>query len=128
MQRKEAQGGTRRLHLILPPDVNAPATARSALRSVPLGDRAEDVVLIASELVAGAVAGGEHADDEPIELSVSCEGSRTHVNVLDHGHGLAAHELADGFALQVLTGAATRWGIEHEGTTRVWFEVEPTRE
>jgi hypothetical protein len=124
MQRKETHPGSQRLHLRLPPDVHAPAAARSALRSLPLGEQAADVVLLASELVARAVAGGEHADDEPIELSARCEGGRTHVEVHDHRRGLAAHELTGGFALQVLTGAAGRWGIEHEGTTRVWFEVD----
>jgi anti-sigma regulatory factor (Ser/Thr protein kinase) len=113
---------------MLPPDVHAPATARSALRSLPLGDRATDVLLLASELVAGAVAGGEHADDDAIELSASSGGGLTHVEVRDHGYGLAAHELTDGYGLRVLTGAAERWGIEHDGMTRIWFEIETARE
>jgi anti-sigma regulatory factor (Ser/Thr protein kinase) len=124
MQREEAQAGSRRLHLMLPPDVHAPAAARRALRTLPLGHRAADVVLLASELVANAVAGGAHAPDQPIELSASCEPGSTRVEVHDHGHGLAAGDLAGGYGLQVLSAASERWGIEHDRTTRVWFEVD----
>jgi hypothetical protein len=123
MQRKEAQAGRRRLHLMLPPDVHAPAAARRALRTLPLGERAGDVVLLASELVASAV-GAAHAPDEPIELSASCNSGRTRVEVHDHGHGLAAGDLAGGYGLQVLSIASARWGIEHDRTTRVWFELD----
>jgi anti-sigma regulatory factor (Ser/Thr protein kinase) len=124
MQREEAQAGSRRLHLMLPPDVHAPAAARRALRTLPLGDRAGDVVLLASELVASAVVGGAHEANEPIELSASCEPGCTRVEVHDHGHGLAPADLAGGYGLQVLSGASRRWGIEHDGTTRVWFELD----
>jgi anti-sigma regulatory factor (Ser/Thr protein kinase) len=124
MQREEAQAGSRRLHLMLPPDVHAPAAARRALRTLPLGERAADVVLLASELVASAVASGPHGADAPIELSASCEAGRTHVEVRDHGHGLAAGDLAGGYGLQVLSAASERWGIEHDRTTRVWFELD----
>ena len=124
MQREEAQAGSRRLHLTLPPDVHAPATARRALRALPLGQRAGDVVLLASELVASAVTGGAHDRDEPIELSASCEPGRTRVEIHDHGHGLAAGDMAGGYGLQVLSAASERWGIEHDRTTRVWFEVD----
>jgi anti-sigma regulatory factor (Ser/Thr protein kinase) len=123
MQREEAQAGSRRLHLMLPPDVHAPAAARRALRTLPLGDRAHDIVLLASELVANAVGGSAHESDEPIELSAACEPERTHVEVHDHGHGLAG-DLAGGYGLQVLSAASERWGIEHDGTTRVWFELD----
>jgi hypothetical protein len=124
MQRDEAQAGCRRLHLMLPPDVHAPAAARRALRTLPLGERAGDVVLLASELVASAVAGGMHEPDEPIELSAACAAAHTRVEIHDHGHGLAAGDLAGGYGLQVLAAASERWGIEHDGTTRVWFEVD----
>jgi anti-sigma regulatory factor (Ser/Thr protein kinase) len=124
MQREEAHAGPRRLHLMLPPDVHAPAAARRALRALPLGERAADVVLLASELVASAVAHAPHAADEPIELSADCEGGSTRVEVHDHGNGLAVGDLAGGYGLQVLSAASERWGIEHDRTTRVWFELD----
>ena len=39
MQREESHAGPERLQLELPPDVDAPAAARRALRSLPLGER-----------------------------------------------------------------------------------------
>jgi anti-sigma regulatory factor (Ser/Thr protein kinase) len=120
MQREEAHAGPRRLHLMLPPDVHAPAAARRALRALPLGERAADVVLLASELIASAVA---HGAQEPIELSAACEEGSTRVEVHDHGDGLAVGDLAGGYGLQVLSAASERWGIEHDRTTRVWFEL-----
>ena len=46
-------------------DVHAPAAARRALRELPLGERADDVLLLASELVTNAVV---HGSAQPIEL------------------------------------------------------------
>ena len=108
---------------MLSPDVHAPAAARRALRTLPLGDRAADVLLMASELVADAVIHAVHASDEGIELYASCEAGCTRVEVRDHGHGFVDGELAGGNGLQVLAAASERWGIEHDGTTRVWFEL-----
>jgi len=123
MQREEAQAGPRRLRLMLSPDVDAPAAARRALRSLPLGARADDVLLLASELVTNAVVHAEHAPGDPIELSAACERGWTRVEVSDCGGGFA-DELCGGYGLRVLVGAGDRWGIEHDGSTRVWFELD----
>jgi len=122
MQSEEAHAGPRRLHVTLPPDVDAPAAARRALRSLPLGARGEDVVLLASELVANAVIQGGSAGPGAIELSAACERGRTRVEVYDHGAGFA-HQLSGGWGIRVLAAASDRWGIEHDGATRVWFEL-----
>jgi anti-sigma regulatory factor (Ser/Thr protein kinase) len=124
MQREEAHAGARRLHLMLTPDVHAPAAARRALRTLPLGDAEIDVVLLTSELVADAVVHAVHADGEGIELSAACENGWARVEVRDHGHGFADGELAGGHGIQALAAASARWGIEHDGTSRVWFEVD----
>jgi hypothetical protein len=109
-----------RLHLMLPPDVHAPAAARRALRTLPLGEHEVDVLLLASELVASALV---QDGAQPIELFAACEPGRLRVEVRDHSHGLSAGGLADGYGLQVLTAASVRWGIEQDDTTRAWFEL-----
>lgn len=119
MQREEAQAGPRRVRVTLQPDVDAPAAARRALRSLPLGRRGEDVLLLASEIVSSAVV---HDAADPIELSVACERGRTRVEVSDHGAGFA-DELSDGYGIRMLSAASDRWGIEQDGATRVWFEL-----
>ena len=117
----EAQTGLGRLQLQLPPDSGAPAAARRALRTLPLGERAPDVLLLASELVAKAVL---HAESrEAIELLAECGPDRTWVEVRDHGPGFTAPAVSHGHALQLLAAASERWGIVQERGTSVWFEV-----
>jgi hypothetical protein len=121
MPPKHAHSGLGRLQLQLLPESGAPAAARRALRTLPLGARADDVLLIASELVANAVV---HADTiEPIELTVECRPDGAWVEVRDHGHGFAAGPHGDGRGLQILAAASNRWGIVQDGATSVWFEV-----
>jgi anti-sigma regulatory factor (Ser/Thr protein kinase) len=123
MQREEAQAGPRRLHVTLPPNVDAPAAARRALRGLPLGEREADVLLLASELITNAVVHAHAAMSRPIELSAECERGRTHVEVRCHDDGAIAAELSVGYGLRILAGASERWGVERDGTTLVWFEL-----
>jgi anti-sigma regulatory factor (Ser/Thr protein kinase) len=121
MPPSQAQSGLGRLQLQLPPEPGAPAAARRALRTLPLGDRADDVLLVASELVTNAVL---HANsDEPIELVAECRPDATWVEVRDHGHGFESTELHEGNGLRILTGASDRWGIVRDHGTTIWFEV-----
>jgi len=120
MPPNEARPGLGRLQLQLPPDSGAPAAARRALRTLPLGDRAVDVLLIASELVTNAVV---HTDSsEPIELLAECGPDRTWVEVRDRGDGFLAPPVSHGQGLRILA-AAERWGIVHDDQTSVWFEI-----
>jgi hypothetical protein len=107
-----------RLRIDLAPDACAPAAARRALRDLPLGAAAADVLLVASELVTNAV---EHSPSgQPIGLDASCDGDRTRVEVRDHGCFVPGHS---GYGLRILAAAASSWGIEQHETTRVWFEL-----
>jgi hypothetical protein len=121
MPPSEAHAGLGRLQLQLPPESGAPAAARRALRTLPLGDRAEDILLIASELVTNAVVhAGTH---DPIELTVECRPEGTWVEVRDHGHGFGQPPTREGHGLQILAAASQRWGIVQDSCTTVWFEV-----
>jgi anti-sigma regulatory factor (Ser/Thr protein kinase) len=121
MPPSDAPHGLGRLQLQLPPDPGAPAAARRALHALPLGDRAEDVLLLASELVTNAVV---HAGaDGPIELTVERRSESTRIEVRDHGDGFAYTPPREGYGMQMLAAASDRWGIEHDGRTCVWFEV-----
>jgi anti-sigma regulatory factor (Ser/Thr protein kinase) len=117
----ETRPGLGRLQLHLSPEPGAPAAARRALRSLPLGDRADDVLLLASELVTNAVIHA-HADG-PIELTAECRPDATWVEVRDHGPGFASPRPHPGHGLHIVTAASERWGIVQDGATSVWFEV-----
>jgi len=116
---------SRRLRLLLPPDLDAPAAARRALRDLHLGEQEENVVLLASELVTNAVVHAGLAPDQPIELAAACDGGQTRVEVRDGGHGFRPDTTTGGYGLHMVAAAAERWGIEYDGATCVWFELAP---
>jgi anti-sigma regulatory factor (Ser/Thr protein kinase) len=122
MEADERKRGAERLSLRIKPDVYAPAVARRALRELPLGERADDVLLLASELVTNAVLHAGLDPDEPIELHAACDESHAHVEVRDPGAGFA-HVPGAGFGLRIVEATTHRWGIEHDHQTRVWFDV-----
>ena len=89
---------------------HAPAAARRALRELPLGERADDVLLLASELVTNAVL---HGSAQPIELDADFDGDRLRV-AASGGAPLTGH------GMQIVDAAAERWGVEHDA---VWVEL-----
>jgi anti-sigma regulatory factor (Ser/Thr protein kinase) len=107
-----------RVCIELAPDASAPAAARRALRELPLGSAADDVLLVTSEVVTNAVVHGRSV--EPIELHATCEGDYTHVEIRDRGRFIPG---GSGYGLRILANAAARWGIEQDVATRVWFEL-----
>jgi signal transduction histidine kinase len=121
MSPNQPRSGLGRLQLHLSPEPGAPAAARRALRTLPLGDRTDDVLLIASELVTNAVL---HAfTTEPIELVAECGPEGVRVEVRDHGSGFAATPVGEGRGLQIMTAASDRWGIVQDDATSVWFQI-----
>jgi anti-sigma regulatory factor (Ser/Thr protein kinase) len=106
----------------LDPGPGAPAAARRALRALELGERRDDVLLMASELVTNAVrhAGLEAGDKLVLEADRSV--STVHVEVRDTGRRFRRGPR--GYGLRVVDTAADRWGIECDAGTRAWFEVD----
>lgn len=120
----DAAAGARHLRLRLSPDVDAPAAARRALRTLPLGETANDVLLLASELVTNAVLHAGLSADQVIELDADCEaGGATRVTVRDHGRGFQPGGPANGNGLLMMAALTPDWGVAQDGETRVWFEV-----
>jgi hypothetical protein len=107
-----------RVRIDLAPDASAPAAARRALRELPLGPAADDVLLVASEVVTNAVKHGRSV--APIELDATCEDGHTRVEIRDGGRFIPGES---GYGLRILANAAARWGIEQNDVTRVWFEL-----
>jgi anti-sigma regulatory factor (Ser/Thr protein kinase) len=107
-----------RVRIDLAPDASAPAAARRALRELPLGSAADDVLLVTSEVVTNAVKHGRRVT--PIELDASCERDHTHVEIRDRGRFIPGES---GYGLRILAAAASRWGIEQDEVTRVWFDL-----
>ena len=90
---------------------------------LPLGDREDDTLLLASELVTNAVVHAGLEPGEPIEVAAECDRRSARVEVRDEGKGFRLCDSNDGYGLHVVASAAARWGIERDGATRVWFEL-----
>src|SRR5918999_6505465 len=85
----------------------------------------EDARLLVSELIANAI---EHVEEDgDIELRVGCSEGVLRVEVLDPGPGFSLTPRQRGsdrgWGLLFVDRLASRWAIDHDGRTRVWFEL-----
>jgi anti-sigma regulatory factor (Ser/Thr protein kinase) len=118
----------------LPHDVDSIPTARQALERVrPEVDELtlRNARLLVSELVTNVIrhvspSGG----DDRIALTVERDDDHLRIEVCDKGGGFEPAPRADkqdassGWGLHILAQLAARWGVESDGGTRVWFELE----
>ena len=108
----------------------APSEARQALDD--LDGQIEtgllrDVKLIVSELVTNSVR--HSGSEEPIRMRAWARPTGLKVEISDGGYGFEprsprreGHE-EGGRGLMILEALAERWGVTHDGRSRVWFEV-----
>jgi anti-sigma regulatory factor (Ser/Thr protein kinase) len=122
------------LCLMLERDRQAPALARAAVRDFcqerMLGaSEAATLTLLVSELVSNAVRHSDASPASAVLLSLRmCERGELRVEVTDRGSGFTAvardpADGAGGYGLYLVDAHATRWGVDREGGTRVWFEL-----
>jgi anti-sigma regulatory factor (Ser/Thr protein kinase) len=89
--------------------------------------RLHDLRLLVSELVTNSV---RHARGEEVELEASVRGEVLYVCVTDRGPGFEAaprtpeDDLGSGWGLFLVEELSDRWGVELNGATQVWFELE----
>jgi anti-sigma regulatory factor (Ser/Thr protein kinase) len=119
------------IDLRLAPNIRAPREARRGLEALrpSLDDSlVDEAVLLVSEIVTNAV---RHADLDPsdaIEVRVRGSDSLLRVDVTDPGPGFDRDRLPHpngqgGWGIWLLERLATRWGVDREDVTRVWFEL-----
>ena len=112
----------------------AAAEARHALDGIPPAGfpagRQSDVRLLVSELVTNAVRHAELMPGDLIRLVVYAGDSVLRVEVHDPGGGFVPLEPApdptrpSGWGLYLVAELADRWGVESDGSTHVWFELD----
>jgi signal transduction histidine kinase len=128
----------KRLRIAIAGGSRAPERARSWIESAAswLPREIEStLLLLVCELVNNAVRHGGAGEDEVIELELGAlDGGRVMVQVSDPGTGFE-HTPRDqpldeegGWGLVLIESMAERWGVKHEGRTRVWFELGPQAE
>jgi anti-sigma regulatory factor (Ser/Thr protein kinase) len=125
----------KRLRIAIAGGSRAPERARSWIESAAswLPPELEStLLLLVCELVNNAVRHGGAAEEEVIELELSAlDDGQVRVQVSDPGVGFE-HAPRDqpldeegGWGLVLIESMAERWGVEHDGRTRVWFELAP---
>jgi Histidine kinase-like ATPase domain len=120
------------LDLRLLPGAHAPSDARRSLAPLratvpdPVRERAE---LLLSEVVTNSVRHAALGPGDTIEVHVRGSPSLIQVDVIDPGPGFESlgrePDLGGGWGVWLLDRLATRWGVERDGATRVWFELRP---
>jgi anti-sigma regulatory factor (Ser/Thr protein kinase) len=124
------------LTLELPNRAAAAGAARNALTSLNGSlhlvseARLPDVQLLTTELVANAFR-HSGAVEQPVRLTVHASDDVLRVEVHDHGKPwyVSAPEppvpgQIGGYGLHLVDTLATRWGVEDDEGTVVWFEVD----
>jgi anti-sigma regulatory factor (Ser/Thr protein kinase) len=121
------------IDLQLRPEPESPAMARQALRrlarQVP-EPVLEDVRLLVSELVTNSVRHAGLGPEATIGLRVDVLPDRVRVEVSDPGPGFERDLEGpsiyqdSGWGLYLVEQVATRWGVDLDDTTLVWFEID----
>ena len=118
--------------LRLDPGVRAPSRARRSLarfRSTIPEPLVERAALLVSEVVTNSVRHADLDPDDRIEVHMQGSPSMLRVDVTDPGSGFEPvgrrPRLGEGWGVWLLDHLATRWGVERDGNTRVWFEIRP---
>jgi anti-sigma regulatory factor (Ser/Thr protein kinase) len=122
------------LRVSLERNPQAPSLARAAVAG--FSDRAEipshdldTLSLLVSELVSNAVLHSDAPRPNGIELCARVlSPGAIRVEVIDRGSGFSATprdpaQPLGGFGLYLVDKQATRWGVDSQDGTRVWFEL-----
>jgi anti-sigma regulatory factor (Ser/Thr protein kinase) len=123
------------LKMSLGRDRQAPSLARRAVacltetRAIAPQELAT-LTLLVSELVSNAVLHSDAPSASDIHLQAQfLQEGVVRVEVIDRGSGFTAAprdpgQSIGGYGLYLVDKQASRWGVDREGGTRVWFELE----
>jgi anti-sigma regulatory factor (Ser/Thr protein kinase) len=129
----ESRGETAAVSLLLEPTPEAPSIARAGIiafcdsHDLP-SSAAATATLLVSEVVSNAVIHPDPESRTTIRLFAQIDDQRLRVEVIDGGHGFTPRprdprRLGSGHGLYLLEKTSSRWGVDRQGGTRVWFEV-----
>ena len=116
---------------------HAPALARAAIgrfaRENGVDEARTDVArLLGSELVTNAFLDEHQPPGAGIRLRLAATEGTLWIAVsngasTEEPEAIAGLRADDGYGLQLVEAAASRWGVHSNGRTHVWFELEPDR-
>src|SRR5829696_3708302 len=118
--------------LELPRTLDAPAQARDALTQLEpsLPEHVlPDMTLLVSELMTNSV---KYGGEGPVRLEIASSPERIRTEIVDQGAGFTPKQRdgdlsrVGGWGLHLVEELTDRWGT-YEGSTHVWFEIDPRR-
>ena len=113
--------------LRLPPDPAAARQARRALHEsgVPV-DLQHTVDLLTTELIANSIRHAQFEPDQQITFAARFIDDFIRCEVHDPGPGFDPERAMEGkgYGLRMVSKLASRWGVESDNGTRVWFELD----
>ena len=122
------------IDLRLTPNPEAVSAARRCLDrldTVLPPEKLEDVRLVVSELVTNSVRHAGLSSDEQISLAVVISDGAVRGRLCDPGPGFEKPseprprtDWSGGWGLPILERISDRWGVERNGCTCVWFEID----
>jgi anti-sigma regulatory factor (Ser/Thr protein kinase) len=89
----------------------------------------DDARLLVSELVTNSLRHAALTPDQSIELTLEVDAEVLRAEVRDPGEGFVHEprapdpEGATGWGLFLVSRLASSWGVQRDGSTRVWFEL-----
>jgi anti-sigma regulatory factor (Ser/Thr protein kinase) len=129
-----AAGSVGSLSIELERNVRAPAIARAAVSEQLMatgidGSLGQTIVLLVSEVVSNAVRHSTGPAQAAIGLEATVTPRAVRIAVTDAGDGFAPrprdpNRPGEGYGLFLLEKAARSWGVEGDGRTTVWFELD----
>lgn len=117
----------------LPPHPASVTEARTALAPLEVAltpDGFHTLSLLVSELVSNSVLHGAGDGANGIELEVRASAQKVRAVVVDAGPAFAPFsrpgpdDQEGGWGLHLVEALSRRWGVDRDGVTRVWFELE----
>jgi anti-sigma regulatory factor (Ser/Thr protein kinase) len=126
--------GPRRFREVFPGGEKAAGHARRVLArwladALP-ADRLGDMQLLVTEIVANCVRHGQVTEEGEIDLLVNLDGGVARVEVRDTGiqadPRVKTPDLSGGggFGMVLVERMSTAWGVDHEPTVVMWFELD----
>jgi anti-sigma regulatory factor (Ser/Thr protein kinase) len=129
-----SQAQPKPLRLALARNVEAPGIARAAVSEMSAEldlspSAAHTLLLLVSEVVSNAVLHSAGPPDAPIGLTADVSDEAITIAVTDAGEGFVPRRrdptrTGGGYGLYLLEKAASRWGVDGDTATRVWFELQ----
>lgn len=116
--------------LALRPDPRAARQARCALADAHIPDELQHTVgLLVTELIANSLRHAGLQEDQRILFAARFVPDLVRVEVHDPGPGFDPEDrhAIRGYGLRLVDKLASRWGVEFDEGTRVWFEVDRRR-